>query len=67
VFTSGGTLAALCVALLQLPDDAFVAFNRVSVNTGVTKVVHGRSGTTLVSFNEHGHLERGASALVTYR
>lgn len=67
VFTSGGALAALCVALLQLPDAAFVAFNRVSVNTGVTKIVHGRSGTTLVSFNEHAHLERGGASLVTYR
>jgi hypothetical protein len=37
----------------------------VTVNAGVTKVVRGRSGTTLVSFNEHGHLE--ADGLVTYR
>jgi hypothetical protein len=29
--------------------------------------VHGRGGTTLVSFNEHAHLERNGSSLVTYR
>ncbi len=46
---------------------AFVAFNRVTANTGVTKVVHGRSGTTLVSFNEHAHRERDGRSLVTYR
>jgi broad specificity phosphatase PhoE len=67
VCTSGGPLAAACVALLGLPDDRFVAFNRVVVNAGVTKVVHGRSGTSLVSFNEHAHLERPGGSLVTYR
>lgn len=65
--TSGGVIAATCVALLGLPAPAFVALNRVTVNTGVTKVVHGRSGTTLVSFNEHAHLERDGRSLVTYR
>ncbi len=67
VATSGGVVAATCVALLGLPAQAFVAFNRVTANTGVTKVVHGRSGTTLVSFNEHSHLERDGRSLVTYR
>ena len=67
VTTSGGVVAATCVALLGLPAPAFVAFNRVTANTGVTKAVHGRSGTTLVSFNEHAHLERDGRSLVTYR
>ena len=31
------------------------------------KVVHGRGGTSLVSFNEHAHLEQGTRSLVTYR
>ena len=67
VSTSGGPLAAACVALLGVPAAAFVAFNRVTVNTGITKVVHGRGGTSLVSFNEHAHLEQGEPSLVTYR
>jgi broad specificity phosphatase PhoE len=67
VATSGGPLAALCVQLLDLPAPAFVAFNRVVVNAGITKVVSGRGGTTLVSFNEHAHLEQGEPSLVTYR
>jgi broad specificity phosphatase PhoE len=65
VCTSGGAIAAACVGLLGIAPEAFVALNRVTVNTGVSKVVRGRSGTTLVTFNEHGHLE--AEGLVTYR
>lgn len=67
VATSGGPLAATCVRLLGVPAPAFVAFNRVTVNTGITKVAVGRGGTTLVSFNEHAHLEQGEPSLVTYR
>ncbi len=67
VFTSGGIVAAICVALLGLPASAFVAFNRVSVNTGITKLAHGRSGTSLVSFNDHAHLERPGDRLITSR
>lgn len=63
--TSGGVIAALAAHLLGLADDAFVALNRVSVNTGVTRVVVGRQGRSLVTFNEHTHLEAGG--LVTYR
>jgi broad specificity phosphatase PhoE len=65
VSTSGGAIAAVCVGLLGVAPETFVALNRVTVNAGVTKVVRGRSGTTLVSFNEHAHLE--ADGLVTYR
>lgn len=67
VCTSGGVLAAACVALLEAPARAFVTFNRVTVNAGVTKVIAGRGGVRLVSFNEHAHLERPDAALVTYR
>jgi len=65
VATSGGVIAAVVVAVLGLPPDRFVGFNRVTVNAAFTKLVIGRSGTTLVSFNEHAHLDR--AALVTYR
>lgn len=66
VCTSGGVLGAACAALLHAPD-SFLPVNRVAVNAGITKVVVGRQGMTLVSFNEHGHLERGGRSLVTYR
>ncbi len=67
VCTSGGPIAAIGVALLGLPPEGFVALNRVTVNAGVTKVISGSSGATLVSFNEHAYLERRDRALITYR
>jgi broad specificity phosphatase PhoE len=66
VSTSGGVIAAVCVALLGLGPELMVPFNRVTVNTGLSKVAVGRGGFTLVSFNEHGHME-GPDALLTYR
>jgi broad specificity phosphatase PhoE len=64
--TSGGVIAAVSAGLLGLPADGLVRLNRVVVNSSVTTVVSGRSGTTLLSFNEHGHLF-GTEAPVTYR
>lgn len=65
--TSGGVISAACVLLLGLPAPAFVAFNRVTVNAGITTIAVGRSGRTLVSFNEHGHLEGHGTPLLSYR
>lgn len=67
VFTSGGVISAVCARLLALPPAAVVAFNRVTVNAGITKVVHGRRGLTLVSFNDHAHFEGPNAGLLTYR
>jgi broad specificity phosphatase PhoE len=67
ICTSGGVLAALCVALLAVPPPTFVAFNRVTVNAGVTRVAWGRSGATLISFNEQAHLLAPGTSLLTYR
>jgi broad specificity phosphatase PhoE len=64
VFTSGGVIAACAVALLGARDDVFVALNRTAVNTGITRVIAGRRGLSLVSYNEHGHLRPGE---VTFR
>jgi broad specificity phosphatase PhoE len=66
-FTSGGVIAVLCAGLLGLGPDGVVALNRVAVNAAVTKVVIGRSGANLVSFNEHGHFEGPHRELLTYR
>jgi broad specificity phosphatase PhoE len=67
VFTSGGVIAAVCARLLGLSADGFVAVNRVSVNAAITKIVSGRSGTSLVSFNDHAHFEGEHRELLTYR
>jgi broad specificity phosphatase PhoE len=64
VFTSGGVVAAVCAGLLGLPADGVVALNRVMVNGGITKLAVGSSGASLLSVNEHAHLD---PADVTYR
>ena len=54
--------------MAELSDRAFVPLNRVSVNTSITKVIVGSRGKTLVSYNDHSHLEdAGVDDLVTYR
>ncbi len=67
VVTSGGVLAAVCGALLRVGAEGVVALHRVVVNTSVSKVVVGRSGTSLVAFNDHAHLEGESRHLLTYR
>jgi broad specificity phosphatase PhoE len=67
VFTSGGVIATLCGILLGIPEIGLVKLNRVTVNGGITKLVSGRGGLTLLSFNEHGHFEGENSSLLTYR
>jgi broad specificity phosphatase PhoE len=67
VVSSGGAIAAISAALLSVPAEALVAFNHVSVNTGITKLVVGRSGTTLISSNEHAHLDEVDGSLISYR
>jgi broad specificity phosphatase PhoE len=67
VVTSGGAIAAAVGTLLGAPAEVFAALNRVLVNTSVTKLAIGASGTTVVSFNDHSHLETIDRALITYR
>lgn len=65
VVTSGGVIGVVACALLGVGFQTFVQFNRVTINAAITKVAVGRSGATLVSFNEHQHL--GGRELLTYR
>ncbi|MEU4426137.1 histidine phosphatase family protein [Actinoplanes sp. NPDC024001] len=71
--TSGGPIALAVAMLTAGPkgDPATVAamwaaLNRVAVNTGVTKLVSGRRGLWMSTYNEHTHLE-SAPRLLTYR
>ncbi len=67
IVSSGGAIAALTASLLRLPADAMIAFNHVSVNTAISKLAVGRAGTTLISSNEHAHLDEAGRSLITYR
>lgn len=64
VFTSGGVIAMVVSHLVVRDASLWSTFNHVAINAGVTKVVSGRSGLNLLSFNDHGHLR---SEDVTYR
>lgn len=69
VFSSGGPISWAAASLLA-SDEASVALwrrlNVVCANSGVTRLVAGRRGTTLVSFNEHTHLD-GVDGALSYR
>ena len=67
VVSSGGVIAAVASRLLGGGPETVVALNRVSVNAGITKVVVGRSGASLVSYNDHAHFEGEQRGLLTYR
>jgi broad specificity phosphatase PhoE len=64
VVTSGGVIATVCGVLLGLPPTGVAALNRVTVNAGLTTFVCGGRGVSLLTFNDHAHLDR---ALLTYR
>lgn len=64
--TSAGVIAAACAHLTGLPADRWPALARVMVNTSITKLITGSSGTNVLTFNDHAHLEPDR-ALITYR
>ena len=66
VVTSGGPIARITAELLGGGADLHRRIAPVVVNASVTKIVVGQRGATLVSFNEHSHLDVEAG-LVTYR
>jgi broad specificity phosphatase PhoE len=64
VATSAGVIGWIAASLLGGGTEPWVRFNRVCVNTGVTKLVSGRRGISLISFNDHSHLDE---ADISYR
>jgi broad specificity phosphatase PhoE len=64
--TSGGVIAAFFVRTLGLPDERWPGLARLIVNASITKIITGHTGTSLVTFNDHAHLE-AERALITYR
>lgn len=67
VVTSGGPIARIAADRLGGGADLHGRIAPVVVNASVTKLVRGRRGSTLVSFNDHGHLESPQGGLVSYR
>jgi broad specificity phosphatase PhoE len=67
VFTSGGPVSWVTATLTDGGTLAWARLSKVVVNTSVTKVLDGRRGTNLISFNDHAHLEGVDPDLLTYR
>jgi broad specificity phosphatase PhoE len=64
VATSAGVISWAVASLLGGGTEQWIQLNRVCINAAVTKLISGRSGLSLVSFNEHAHLSGPA---ITYR
>jgi broad specificity phosphatase PhoE len=64
VVTSAGVIGWLAASLLGAGAEQWIRLNRVCVNTGVTTLISGRRGISLVAFNEHSHL---SPQEITYR
>jgi broad specificity phosphatase PhoE len=54
--SSGGPIAAIATVLLNGGVATYRRLLPGVVNTGITRVISGRRGLTLLSFNEHQHL-----------
>jgi broad specificity phosphatase PhoE len=67
VFTSGGPVSWVAATLVDGGVPAWTRLSKVVVNSSVTKVLGGRRGTNLISFNDHAHLESADAGLITYR
>lgn len=63
-FSSGGPIAAIAAELLAGGAPTYARLLPGIINGGITRVISGRRGLTLLSFNEHQHL---APDLLTHR
>ena len=68
VFTSGGTISAICQHLLDLPDYKTLELNWTIANSSLTRLQHRPGKTSLSYLNNFAHLEwLGEANSVTYR
>ncbi|MGY2085745.1 histidine phosphatase family protein [Blastococcus sp. SYSU DS0539] len=67
VVSSAGVIAAVVAGLLAAPADGVVALNRAAVNAGITSVLAGAGGLSLLAFNDHAHATGARRHLLTYR
>lgn len=67
VVSSAGTITQWLAQLWGVPDERWPAMARTMVNASVTKLIVGRSGITVVSFNEHLHLSDRQGGIATFR
>lgn len=66
VFTSAGIIASLSGQLFGCGPESVLDLSRVVVNASISKLIVGARGVSLVTFNEHAHLDGDRRALLTY-
>jgi broad specificity phosphatase PhoE len=57
VVSSSGSITQVLARLLGLDGQHWIRLGRTMINASITKLIVGRSGVSVVSVNEHGHLE----------
>lgn len=67
VVSSAGSITQLIAQVWGVPDQAWPQMSRTFANTSISKVLVGRRGLTLVSFNEHAHIDGHEAELLSYR
>ena len=66
VFTSGGPISVILIQLLSLQAEQFVELQGRLVNSSVTKILVGKNGLSLSTYNDYSHLDHDIN-LITYR
>ena len=66
VFTSGGPISAIVMKAMKLKDEQFIELQNRVINTSITKILIGKSGLSVSTYNDYSHLENDFN-LVTYR
>lgn len=67
IFTSAGVIACILSQVMKLDSAGFLALNRRVFNASVTHINYGRTGFSLIGFNEVSALRLISPELVTYR
>ncbi|ROZ99134.1 histidine phosphatase family protein [Gordonia sp. OPL2] len=67
VVASAGSITQWLGHVWGIPPERWPALSRTMVNASVSKLIVGRSGVSVVSFNEHAHLADRDGGVATYR
>ncbi|MBT0567539.1 histidine phosphatase family protein [Williamsia sp. CHRR-6] len=67
-FSSAGTITAMIATIWGLDDERWITLSRTMINTSISKLLCGRSGISVVSINDHTHVDVAADrTLMTFR
>ncbi|AKS32133.1 histidine phosphatase family protein [Mycolicibacterium goodii] len=69
--SSSGTITQIVAQLWGLSESSWITLSRTMINASISKLIVGSTGVSVVSVNEHSHLdavdETGARPLMTFR